>query len=95
MNKRKMMIVIIIILVVAFALLTKKKNNVKRESDNSEDRKISDIIQDEETGEYIIYNQETGEEIARSKNKESLYIYRIDSDYNPRSLIEAEAVMGE
>lgn len=63
----------------------RKKQNLSEVSiDEFEEKIITGIIQDNETNEYIVYNKKTGEEIARSSDESSLYIYTIDPNYNPK-----------
>ena len=63
----------------------RKKQNLSEVSiDEFEEKIITGIIQDNETNEYIVYNKKTGEEIARSSDGSSLYIYTIDPNYNPK-----------
>ncbi|MBR2289504.1 MAG: hypothetical protein IJ867_02585 [Clostridia bacterium] len=87
MSRRKAIIILIIVILIfwiIFVVDKKKISSVEHHVQRAE--KITpEIVQDEETGEYVIYRQETGEEIARSEDKSSLSIYEIDPDYNPRS----------
>ena len=90
MNKKIVLgIFIIMAFIILIIVINKKQGKVQQiVKENSTKSEIkSDIIQDSETEEYVIYDEETGEEIARSMDKESLHIYEIDPDYNPKTPI--------
>ncbi len=84
-NKIISMFFVTILLVIMMYLIfgIHKKNNVNNISETNNDDILTEILQDEETGEFIIYNKENGEEIARSFDKSNLRIYEIDPSYNP------------
>lgn len=87
MNKKVMLgIGAITIFVLILVMVNNKKNKNNNEKNVSQEVKVSNIVQDEETGEYYIYNQETGEEIARSEDRIALHIYEIDPNYNPNPI---------
>lgn len=85
--KKKFLIGIGIIILIIIICLIKNKREQKIADINQNNEKIfyTDICYDEDTGEYYIYDENTGEEITRNRDKESLYIYSSDSDYNPRT----------
>ncbi|MBR2290394.1 MAG: hypothetical protein IJ867_07460 [Clostridia bacterium] len=87
MNKKRILIlvILIIIILIGIVLLRKRKKVIHVENEISERIKVSNVVQDEQTGEYVIYNLETGEEIARSEDEVSLYIYTLDPNYDPKS----------
>ena len=88
MNKKVIIILsIIVIIIISFMILfnkSKKTKSNENEINNNAKEKVAEIIQDEQTGEYIVYNKKNGEEIARGYEESSLYIYTIDPDYDPK-----------
>ena len=97
MSKKVMMVIGIVTIFIIILLIVNNKYN-KTQSDtevkSNEQIEVSSIVEDEETGEYVVYNQETGEEIARSFDKASLHIYEIDPDYNP-GIFDTEEIVEE
>ena len=96
MNRKRIFflsVIMVILIIIIFAINSKKtqKNNL---NDSSIKRKETlKISQDEETGEYVVYNKKTGDEIARNSDYDSLHIYEIDENYNPNPLgIENEYI---
>ena len=96
MNKKEMVSIVIVVIFIIILLILKNRNNsnIRNDTGFKIDEKInsSSIVQDEETGEYVIYNKENGEEIARNPDKASLYIYEIDPDYNTGIFDKGEIV---
>jgi len=86
---RKIIFTICIALVLLFTVFTFKKKFsntdtvMTTEVDRETDRKTT-ISKDEETGEYVVYDKNTGDEIARSFEENDLYIYEIDPEFNPK-----------
>lgn len=86
MNKKVTIIVIIIVLIVfslvIFSTSDDRNRSIKKENRMTDDFKNS-ISFDEGTGEFVVFDEETGDEIARGEDEVSLYIYKIDPTYNP------------
>jgi len=83
---QKKVITSIFVIVVLIIIILIIRNVSKRKGNNSisyieEKREVSNIIKDEETGEYVIYDKETGDEIARSIFPSELHIYEVNPDY--------------
>jgi len=76
-------IIIFILVLLLVSVFSKKiiNDGVTVSADKKE--KKSYIEKDEETGEFVVYNKNTGEIIARSDNEMDVYIYTIDPEYNP------------
>ena len=81
---------IIVIILVVFMLLLVYVNKKDIENNNIQNEISSECKYefDEETLEYIIYNSQTGEEIIRVKDEESMQFYKDNPDYNPKTNAE-------
>lgn len=85
MNKKN--IIILIVISIFLVVIIRKiivKANTNNLSENEFDIEISNIVRDEQTGEYVIYDVKTGMEVRRSQDEADLYIYEVNPDYNPR-----------
>lgn len=85
MNKKILICVtcFIIILVVIVIYLNKSKKKFVKKNIKEEIIIPSEIIEDKETGEYVIYDERTGKEIMRSPDEASLVVYKTNPDYDP------------
>lgn len=84
MNIKKIILIIcaILIIICGYKLLSNQSNKIENKSDGT----IQGIEYslDEETGEYVIYNQDTGEEITRVDNEDAVQIYIDNPNYDDR-----------
>ena len=80
-NKKVIISIFIIICIIAIIVffVINRKTKTENEIENL------NIKQDEETGEYILYN-ERNEEILRSDTEGELKIYLDNPDYNPNPI---------
>ncbi len=96
MNKKIVIIVLIAFVIILMCLLFTKKKSDKALSNeleaNIEESRDSEIKLNEDTGEYIVYDKATGEEIARSSDEMSLHIYEVDPDYDPKTPITKDII---
>lgn len=82
MEKKSFIICIILILIIVLFIILNSKPKDNDETYIDSPQKI-EVIKDEKSDEYIIYNKSNGEEIARSKDEGMIYIYEIDPNYDP------------
>ena len=79
MNRKYSLILLIILLIVIIFcvfILNKTKTQINEQEENLEYR------QDESTGEYIIYDKESGEEKIRVENESEIQMYLDNSDFD-------------
>jgi FtsZ-interacting cell division protein ZipA len=87
MDKKTKIIIIVVAVVVIIALIINKVNKSKTTNETTSTANTTTSVtyeQDEETGEYIIYNKETGEEITRVTDEAEIKIYEDNPDYDPK-----------
>lgn len=90
MIDNKVKVIVIIVVLIITTVIIKSLNN-KSDSNNSQSAnsiKI-EIKQDEETGEYYVTG-DNGQIVQSSHNIDDLYIYEIDSDYDPKVSFDNE-----
>lgn len=82
-NKIKIIILVIILLFAVIFIYNISKDNSSVESETETITTIdeSQIKYDEDTGEYYIQNEETGEITHTSYDEKELEIYTVDPDY--------------
>jgi FtsZ-interacting cell division protein ZipA len=86
-DKKTKIIIIVVAVVIIVALIINGVNNSKKSDENANTNTSNTNItyeQDNETGEYIIYNKETGEEITRVTDEAEIKIYEDNPDYDPK-----------
>lgn len=79
MNRKYSLILLIILLIViifCIFILNKNKTQINEQEENLEYR------QDENTGEYIIYDEESGEEKIRVENESEIQMYLDNPDFD-------------
>lgn len=81
MDKRILSIIVVIVIIIMIVITVKVKSNQNENLESNS--KTIEIIQDEETGEYVVRNKITGEYLDKSLDETNLHIYEIDSNYNP------------
>lgn len=86
MDKRVVVVAIIVICILSIFIIEffNNKNKLSQNSINSIEE--TEELFDEETGLYYIRNNETGEIIQASTNKEDLQFFKENLDYNPDPL---------
>lgn len=82
--KKLIACILFIILAIIFLIINKNVRNEEYVESNMEN---TDILYNELTHEYYILDSE-GEILFTSTNKENLYIYEKDPNYNPRIPVE-------
>lgn len=85
MNKKIIIVICFVTIFLGFIVIKSSKNrhNTEKNSQKITQNTVR-ILKDDVTEEYLVYNLETGDVIARGMNKEELYIYEIDPDYDPK-----------
>ncbi len=77
-RKYSLILLIILVIVIIFCvfILNKNKTQINEQEENLEYR------QDENTGEYIIYDEESGEEKIRVENESEIQMYLDNPDFD-------------
>lgn len=85
-----------VILILIMVFVFSKNKRVKNETNNIAEVKTNDgVLFDEETGLYYLKDNETGEIIYASRNKEELQVYVDNPDYNPNPLAPKKTTLEE
>ncbi len=77
-RKYSLILLIILVIVIIFCvfILNKNKTQINEQEENLEYR------QDENTGEYIIYDEESGDEKIRVENESEIQMYLDNPDFD-------------
>lgn len=77
-RKYSLILLIILVIVIIFCvfILNKNKTQINEQEENLEYR------QDENTGEYIIYDEENGDEKIRVENESEIQMYLDNPDFD-------------
>lgn len=71
-----LLIILVIVIIFCIFILNKNKTQINEQEENLEYRK------DENTGEYIIYDEESGEEKIRVENESEIQMYLDNPDFD-------------
>lgn len=71
-----LLIILVIVIIFCIFILNKNKTQIAEQEENLEYK------QDENTGEYIIYDEESGEEKIRVENESEIQMYLDNPDFD-------------
>lgn len=71
-----LLIILVIVIIFCIFILNKNKTQINEQEENLEYR------QDENTGEYIIYDEESGDEKIRVENESEIQMYLDNPDFD-------------
>lgn len=81
MNKKILIVLIVFFIIICTLIMV--NNSKSQEEKGKENLNNLEIMQDENSKMYYI-TDENGEIIHEAEDKESLYIYTIDPEYDPK-----------